>query len=60
MIFVFILCWKQIFLGTTKFVEAHKQLGGNAPECPPWLWAWWQWWRDSINWCCPVYLRKKL
>jgi len=31
---------KQIFLGTTKFVGEQKNLGGTAPECPPWLRAW--------------------
>jgi len=35
--FVFILCLKQIFLGTTKFWGTQIYLGGNCPQIPPWL-----------------------
>jgi len=34
-IFVFIICLKQIFLGTTKFGEAQKFGGGTVPEYTP-------------------------
>jgi len=34
MIFVFIICLKQIFVSTTKFGGYKKGLGVTAPECP--------------------------
>jgi len=39
-IFVFILFFKDIFLGTRKFGWHKRNLGGTAPQCPPWLRAW--------------------
>jgi len=39
-IFAFTVCLKQIFLGAAKFEGHKKNLGGTAPECPPWLRAW--------------------
>jgi len=33
-IFGFIICLKQIFLSTTKFVGAQKMFGGNCPRMP--------------------------
>jgi len=35
MIFVFIICFKQIFLSKTKFVEHKEDFGVTAPECLP-------------------------
>ena len=37
--FAFILCLKQIFLGTTQF-WGHKNVWGHDPRMPPWLRAW--------------------
>jgi len=34
-IFAFIICLKQIFLGTTQIGGTQKYLGGTAPECYP-------------------------
>ena len=33
--FVFILCLKHVFMGTTHFGGIKDIWGGTAPECPP-------------------------
>jgi len=39
-VFVFINTWNNKYSGKDRIWGGTKILGGNAPECPPWLHAW--------------------